>query len=239
MSEKKQMLNIDNLDKNRKRFSFKFTKFISFIINRKPKVVFTEEPLPDEPVIILSNHVARKAPSKFELYYPRDLRMWGTHEMTEGIKEVRKYLVHTYFYRKKHYPKFLAAIVGTLLSPLLNSFYKGARLIPTYDDVRFLTTIKYSLKAFFEGKDIVIFPEDSSNGYFDEIKHIFSGFLSLLDALARKGKDAIVYVTYYIKKKNVFVYSKRFLFSELKKQFETFDNIAEYLRIVMNSLSKI
>lgn len=236
MSKKEKTMNIDNLERNRKRLSFKLVILLSKLITRRPKVKYTAEKLPDEPVLILSNHVARKAPMKFELYYPRDLRMWGTHEMTEGIKEVRKYLVNIYFYKKRHLPKWLAVILGTILSPLLNAAYKGFRLLPTYGDTRLLTTIKRSTNAVFEGKDIVIFPEDSSNGYFDVITKFFHGFITLLESLYRKGKDIPVFVTYFNKKINTFVFSQKFYYSKLKEQFETADNIAEFLRLKMNSL---
>ena len=113
MSEKKTTSNLDNLEKNRKKFSFKLASFINHILVHRPKVKFLGEEFPDEPIILLANHVGKKTPVKIELYYPRDFRMWGTHEMTEGFKAVHKYLTTTYYHQKKHLPKWLAYIVGT------------------------------------------------------------------------------------------------------------------------------
>ena len=236
MSDKKE-LNINNLERNRKRFSFKLAKFINLVMVRRPKVKFLGEEFPDEPILFLANHVGKKVPVKIELYYPRDFRMWGTHEMTEGFKEVHKYLRTTYYHNKFHLPKWFAAIVATLAAPFANMFYKGMRLIPTYPDYRFLTTTKLSINAFVGGKDIVVYPEDSSTGYKDNLEYFFSGFVSFLETMHRRGKDIPVYVSYFQRKKNTFIINDKIMYSSLKEQYGDFDSIAKEIRKIMNSLS--
>ena len=235
----KKQSNYYTLEKNRKRLSFKFATFLVKIIIHKPKYKFTKEEFPDEPIVLLSNHVGKKAPSKIDLYYKRNFIMWGAHEMTEGLGSVQKYLTTTYYHDKHHLPKFFAWIVGTVLSPFVNARYRGMRILPTYRDQNFFLSLKLSVKEFEEGKDIVIFPEDSSEGYKKDIEKFFSGFVSLLEVLLRKGHDTPVFVTYFNKKTNTFVVSEQMRYSELKETYNDKDDIAEALRAKMNSLREI
>ena len=228
-----------NLEKNRKKLSFKIATFLTKIIIHKPKYKFTKEEWPNEPIVLLSNHVGKKAPSKIEIYSKRELMMWGAHEMAEGIGSMHKYLTTTYYHEKKHLPKWLAWIVGTVVCPFVYARYQGMRILPTYRDQNFFLSLKLSIKEFEEGKDIVIFPEDSTEGYNDEIEKFFSGFVSLLEMLLRKGRDAPVFVTYFNKKINTFIVSEMMRFSELKNKYNDRDAIAEALRIKMNGLRGI
>ena len=234
---KYQELTDELVKKNKKRFSYKLAKLINHILNWKPKIKFLGEEFPNEPILFLTNHVGKKAPVKIELYYPRDFRMWGTYEMTEGLKAVHKYLRTTYYHNKHHLPKWFACVVATIAAPFANMFYKGMRLIPTYPDYRFLSTTKMTIKAYEQGKDIVIFPEDSSTGYKDKLEYFFSGFVSFLETMYRRGKDIPVFVSYYAKKKNTFFINNKLMYSEIKAKFGSdFNAIAEGLRDIMNSL---
>ena len=105
-----------NIEKNRKSLSFKIASLLVKVISHKPKVKYLGQEFEDGSFLLLSNHSARKSPTKIELYFKRDLRMWDTHELTEGFKEVHKYLTKIYFHEKKHMPKFWANIV-------FNKFY--------------------------------------------------------------------------------------------------------------------
>ena len=236
MSEKKVINNLDNLEKNRKKFSFKLASLINHILVHRPKIKYLGEEFPNEPILLLANHVGKKTPVKIELYYPRDFRMWGTHEMTEGFKAVYKYLTKTYYHQKKHLPQWFAYIVGTIAAPFANMFYRGMRLIATYTDYRFIGTIKRSIKEFEEGKDIVIYPEDSSNGYKEKLEYLHPGFVSFCEMLYQKGKDVPIFVTYLNKRKNLFVVSEKMYYSELKEKYGSFEEIAEQMRLLLNSL---
>ena len=235
---KKKTSHFDNIERNRKKFSFKFAAFLNHIIIHKPKVKYLgKKEFPNEPIMVLANHVGKKAPVKIELHYPRDFRMWGTYEMTEGFKSAHRYLRTTYYHDKKHMPKWLAFIIASLAAPFANMFYKGMRIIPTYPDARLMNTMRLSVKTYESGKDIVIYPEDSSHGYDDEIKHFFAGFVSLLDFLYNKGHDVPVYVTYLNRKTNTFIVNEQIKYSELKNKYSNNEEIAEAMRILMNSLT--
>ena len=47
MSEVKKPTNLENLERNRKRLSFKFSYFVNWVMNRKPKVKYLGEKFPN------------------------------------------------------------------------------------------------------------------------------------------------------------------------------------------------
>lgn len=225
--------------KARKKFSFKFSKLIVRLIVRKPKYIFLGSEFPkDKPYFFITNHCGKKSPLKIDCYNKSDIRIWGTYEMTMGFKMARKYLIKTYYHEKKHLPYFLAWIVGTIVSPFVNNYYKGMRIIPTYPDVRFVTTLNETKYAVDNNMGIVIFPEDSAKGYKKDIPYFYGGFIVPLERFLKKGKDLDLYVGYLIKKKNTFVIMNPFKFSELKEKYENNEEMTEALRIEMNKLAE-
>ncbi|MGI6072922.1 MAG: hypothetical protein ACOX75_07990 [Lachnospiraceae bacterium] len=191
---------------------------------------------PTEPSIILSNHVGMKGPVKWYLYFKLKHKLWGTHEMTEGFLAVHKYLTATYFHRKKHFSPFMAMFIGTIASPFVNMFYKALDLIPTYRDHRFRKTVRSSFAAIRDGYNIVIFPEDSSDGYHDHLTKFFAGFAVFADNCLKKGVDLPVFTSYFKKEENRFIIDAPILFSQLKKNHGSFYNIAAALCNRTNAL---
>ena len=206
------------------------------ILYPKPKVLFLGEEFNEGPFLFLINHCGTKTPPKIECYFPRDFYMWGTYEMTLGLKKVHKYLTYTFYYKKKKWPRVIAYIVGTIFSPFAYMFYQGMRIIPTYQDSRFMGTIKNTFKVINEGKAVVIYPEDSNEGYKDQIEKFFNGYLTLCELAKRKGIDLPIYVAYYNRKKNKIVIEKPILYSTLINEYNDHDKISEVLRTKMNNL---
>ena len=157
--------------------------------------------------------------------------------MTFGLKGVHHYLVHTFYHQKKKWPIVIAAIVVTILAPFAQMFYQGMRIIPTYRDSRFTSSIKNSIKVINEGKVIVIYPEDSTDGYKDQIEKFFNGYLTLCELSRRKGIDLPIYVGYYNRKKNKMIVDEKMMYSDLLKKYDNDqDKISEELRLRMNAL---
>ena len=83
---------------------------------------------------------------------------------------------------------------------------------------------------------MVIFPEDSSNGYFDNLKHFFAGFVVLCEYCLKRDIDLNIYVSYFVKKDNTYIVGKAVKFSEIKKQFNDRYQIAEHMLKQANQL---
>lgn len=205
------------------------------IIAWKPKFIFLGGEIEDGS-IILSNHVGMKAPVTLEAYFKKKMRFWGTYEMNSGLKSVYKYLSTTYFHDKKHKPKFLAKIIGFIGSPFANGFYKGMNLISTYRDTRFKSTLVESIKTLQENTTLVIFPEDSHDGYHDTLTKFYPGFLMLSEQMFRRGKDTKIYLSYLNKKKHQYVFSKPYMYSELVAEYPDREELCKVLCDKTNEL---
>ncbi|MBO5344429.1 MAG: hypothetical protein J6A51_00840 [Clostridia bacterium] len=205
---------------------------------KKPEFIFLGEK-PTKSSIILSNHEGTDAPMSLEIYCDFPIRMWGTAEMNSGLKRLYAYQTKVYYHEKKHWNLTLARMFCLLASPLTNLFYKGLNLISTYKDGRLKTTIKESLDAIQNGENIVIFPENSEDGYLPELKGFFNGFILLAEQCEKRGIDIPIYVSYFRIKEKVYVFDRPLLFSEIKKQCKTRNEIAAYLVGRCNALGKI
>ena len=219
---------------------FRFVKKILKLFIRKPKVLNANEDGLDENAIYITNHVGASAPLRMELYFPHEFKFWGTYEMVFTYRERWTYLRTTYFHQKKHNNKFVANIKGTLALPFLSGFYRGMQLIPTYPDNRMLKTIKNSTEFLNQGHSIIIFPENSSDGYHDVLTHYFAGFIMLAKSYYKKyGKNVKIYNMYYRKKDNTLLIDKYTTIEEILKDERDMRVIANDFRDRANSLVNI
>ena len=112
-------------------------------------------------------------------------------------------------------------------------------LISTTHDSRFRKTLRESLDALAKGESIVIFPEDSKNGYLPELEGFFQGFIKLAEVAYRKGMDVPIYVTYFKKKELIYVIDAPIRYSELCREGATRDEIAKRLLDRCNELGRM
>ena len=115
--------------------------------------------------------------------------------------------------------------------------YRGMKVIPTFPDARLRKTLHYSMQCLDEGFAISLFPEDSNEGYFDEMKHFFSGFVMLSEQYYKKtGEDLPVFPAYYGRKKKKIVVGKPLYVQDFVKQGLNRNEIAEKFRLEVNKL---
>ena len=189
--------------------------------------------------IIVSNHEGTDAPLSLELYCDQPLRMWGAAEMNSGLISMYRYQTRVYYHEKKHWNIWLARLFCLLACPLTNLFYKGLNLISTYRDVRFRRTLRESLAAMEQGESIVVFPEDSKNGYLPQLEGFFEGFVMLAEVAYRRGIDTPIYVTYFKKKELVYVIDAPVMYSALVAGGATRTEIATRLLNRCNQLGRL
>ena len=219
---------------NRKKW-FNAIKCIMKVRYKRPDFVYLGEK-PTHGAIILSNHEGTDAPMSLEIHADFPIRFWGAYEMNDGLKSLYAYQTKVYYHEKKHWNLFLARIFCLLASPLTNLFYKGLNLISTYKDARLRTTLSQSLSAIKNGDNIVIFPENSEDGYLPQLKGFFAGFVLLCNACEKESIDVPIYVSYYKKKENKYIFDQPILYSKLKEEYKTKEEISKYLLDKCNKL---
>lgn len=225
--------------KKERKLWFRCLKQIMRIRYKRPTFVYLDGKEFQNGAIILSNHEGTDAPLSLEIYCPAPIRMWGASEMNSGLKAMYKYQTQVYYHEKKHWNLLLARLFCLIASPLTNMFYKGLNLISTYNDSRLRTTLRESIEAIQKGEDIVIYPEDSTDGYFEELKAFHKGFILLAETCYSKGIDVPIYVTYLKKKEHIYVIDKPILYSQLKEECGTREKITEKLLNRCNELGQM
>lgn len=224
-----------NLGNKRKPF-FRFVKGILKIFKRKPTVINENDSL-DDGAIYLSNHSAASGPLIHELYFPKATRFWGTYEMCGNLKNQWKYLSNIYYPNKKHLPKWLSKIVATIVAPFTHGFYRGIQILPTYPDSRLRTTLKQSFEELDNNRSIIIFPENSSDGYHDVLKQYYAGFFVLARQYYKHtGKNLKIYNMYYCRKKNTLYIKKATTYLDLVSLGKTDKEIADMMKEQANEM---
>jgi len=222
---------------NRKPW-FRRLKVILRWFIKEPEFVYLGEEM-EEQSFFLSNHVGASVPLAMELYSKLPFRFWGTYEMNSNVIEVYKYLSYTYYHKKKHWNLFASRLFCLIAAPLVWIFYRGLNLISTYPDMRFHQTIKESLNVLKDDQSLVIFPEHSADGYFDELILFHPGFVLMAEKCLKAGMDLPVFLAYYRKPERRFIVDKPMRISELVKIADTREAIAEKLRVRCNELGRM
>jgi len=193
---------------------FEFVKKIMRVFIKKTEFTYIGGEI-TEPTIIISNHASTSAPLAWELYSGVSFRFWGAHEMNEGLVNLYKYQTKVYYHEKKHWNLFLARLFCLIASPLTNMFYKGLNLISTYKDSRLKKTIRESVETLNNGQNVILFPEDSTKGYLDQLEGLHDGFLLLADVCKKRGMDLPIRASYYRKSEKRYVVGEKIMLSEL------------------------
>lgn len=210
----------DNFRANRKKW---WRNYIHFKRKNKKKaskfIYLGKEPV--DGAIVLCNHEGTNCPRMIEWWYPRDYRFWGAYEMNSGMRSMSNYLRNVFYPLKKRWKKFPSQVVGFLGTPITTVIYKGLHLISIYKDMRFKTTIEESIETLKANQSIIIFPEDSTNGYQKVLQGFHPGFVALMQiAYTRHNMDLPIQVMYWHRATNTFVVDENiYMTSELLKKF--------------------
>ena len=230
MAEKKQ--------KPKRKLYFRILKKLMKSRYKKPRFIYLGEEF-ENGALILSNHEGTDSPMSLEIYCDKPLRMWGTGEMNSGLIKLYKYQTRYYYHEKKHWNIHLARLFCLIASPLTWLFYAGFDLISTYKDTRLIKTLRESVASLKSGDNIVIFPEDSTNGYLPELEGFHEGFVLLADVCKKQGLDLPIYVSYFRKSDRTYIFDAPVMYSELYERYKSRAEIAKQLCKRCNELGKM
>jgi hypothetical protein len=194
------------------------------------------ESLPDK-AIIVSVHAAKNGPLAIAVSYPKFAVTWGHHAMLGTYKERFSYLRNVLYIQKMHKNKFVATLKALYEAVFSIFIYRGIKVIGTYTDMRLLTTVRNSMTVLDSGASVIIYPEDSSEGYFDELRSAYPGFAMLASIYYKKhGEDVPVIPAYVSLKKRRFIIGKPRYVHEMELSGMKQDDIAAVLKDDINSL---
>lgn len=219
--------------------SFFFRRLRGFLrkVKRHPKIVDQNAESIKGPAIFIANHSGAAGPMDLSIFFPYPFVPWGAHEMRGNYKMRWKYSYHVFYRQKLKYSKVRSFILATFLAAVNAFLYKNMHLIPTYQDIRFTKSLRDSVAYLEDGIPILIFPEDSTDGYDDQIKKFNGGIVVLADYLYKHRRINIpIYPVYYSKSKGVIEIGKPEYFGRLVARGYTREEIADILRVILNNL---
>jgi hypothetical protein len=222
----------------KRKLYFRVLKKIMKVRYKKPKFIYLGDEI-KQGSVLLSNHEGTDAPMAFEIYHNSKFRMWGASEMNSGLIPLYKYQTRVYYHEKKHWNIHAARAFCLIASPLTNLFYSGLNLISTYHDARIVKTVKESYATLKGGENIIIYPEDSTNGYLPELEGFHEGFVMLCEICKKRGIDLPIRVTYFKRNELLYIIDKPVMYSELSAHGESRADIARALCDRCNELGRM
>lgn len=221
---------------NKHNWFIRLIKKIIRIIRKEPKLVILND-LPDT-AIYYANHSGAAGPLTLSVYFPKILVPWGAYPMTGNYPSRWKYLYYVFYRQKIGYSKVRSFILATLFGIISKILYNGVKLIPTYPDARLRKTVRESIEHLIAKNSLLIFPEDSSSGYKEEIESFHSGIVFLAKQYFKEHKEHIPLVPlYYDKSKQQIITGKPLTLDEFSVNSHR-KEIAEALRKRLNTLSQ-
>lgn len=212
-----------------RRWGMRFISAFLKIFKRKPEFINESGAELETKAIYLFNHAGANGPMSFEMFFPFVYTGWGAYEMFGNYRERWNYLYHVFYRQKMHWGKFKSFFVATVFGVISKSIYRGIGLIPTYHDGRFATSLKTSCKILDTDNPILIFPEDSTEGYIDPPVCFNKGFIALAKLYYKRYKvDLPVYTGYLLAGKNrKMVVGKPIYINQLLLEGKTEDEVCQ------------
>jgi len=202
-----------------------------------PKLIIKTNSLPKS-AIFIANHSGAAGPLTLSIYFPKYLVPWGAYPMTGHYFMRWKYLYFTFYRQKLGYNKFRSIFLATLFGLVSKIIYNGVKLIPTYPDARLKTTIKKSIEHLDVNNSLIIFPEDSNDGYKTEIEAFHSGFVFLAKKYYQEKQSHIPIIPiFYQKESQEIRVGKSYTLADFPKLTNR-KELAEEFRLILNELGE-
>lgn len=157
------------------------------------------EPVGEEPVIFLANHLGAVGPMYMAATFPLkdNVAIWCNEGMMDE-KLIVDYVRHDWWWKpESKLAPLYSATIPYVAKAIVPKVLRSAPTIAVCRDARILTTMRKSLKALREGKHIVIFPE-LPDGFDSHAERLQMGWVNLITMYQRATGKNIKLVPVYI-----------------------------------------
>ena len=215
----------------------RFAKLVMGLFKRRPQVINLSGGDLLQKAIYTGNHCAADGPIIYELCFPLLLTPWGAHQMCGTYRERWNYLYHIYYMQKLKYGKLKSCLKATILGFFSIGTYRGIGLIPTYQDARLVKSLRFSMDILNCGHGLLIFPENSNDGYKEILEEYNCGFVTLSKLYYKlHGEDLPVYNVYFSKRHRKMVIGEPHYLNKMLESGMTENEVA---RFMMDKTNKI
>ena len=211
-----------------------FTSLMKLFLH-KPKFVNQNENFPEDGLMV-GLHMGKWGPFYLSQYLTFKHAVIGAHPMLGSYKECWFYLRDVLYMQKEHKSKFASSLKATFEAVFSKGMYKGMHVIPSYEDMRLLHTIHDASETMDNGLPIIIFPENSDNGYQKVLRECHEGFITIAKFITKKRqKETPIYPFYVHVKRKIIVIGKPYYLSQFEGK--TNEEILNYTRDKVNELN--
>jgi 1-acyl-sn-glycerol-3-phosphate acyltransferase len=154
----------------------------------------------DEPVIMVANHVGSFGPVSVITSLPTPMYPWVSHEVTDASTAARR--IQTEFLEQElHFKPPLSAWLGRVIGRICAALMKDIGAIPVYNQSkRILATIRQSLTLLEQGKNILVFAEDSTKKVNDVLCEFCTGFIHVAKLYYEETRRAVKFLPIAVNK---------------------------------------
>lgn len=145
-----------------------------------------------EPVILVSNHAGTFGPISIITSFPSKLYPWVDHEVTDK-RTVAKRVQAEFLEAELHLKPPLSAYLGRLIGRICVALMHDINAIPVYDKSRKIkSTVDQSVRLLEQGKNILVFPENSQKPINEVLCDFCMGFVHLARLYFEKTRKAVL-----------------------------------------------
>ena len=153
------------------------------------------------PVIMVANHAGSLGPVSVITTVPVKTYPWVTHEVTD-LQTVARRIQAYFLERELHLRPPVSEFLGRAIGRICVGLMKDIGAIPVYPKSRKMaSTFQLSLRLLGEGKNILVFAEDSRRPLNEAICEFGTGFIHLAKLYYRKTRKAIRFIPVAVNKK--------------------------------------
>jgi 1-acyl-sn-glycerol-3-phosphate acyltransferase len=148
----------------------------------------------DEPVIMVANHVGSFGPVSVITSLPIRMYPWVAHEVTD-VRTVAPRIQAEFLEQELHLRPPLSTYLAKVIGRICVALMKDIGAIPVYPKSKKIkNTVQCSLSLLQEGKNILVFAEDSSKKLNEVLCEFCTGFIHVARLYYEKTRKAIQFL---------------------------------------------
>jgi 1-acyl-sn-glycerol-3-phosphate acyltransferase len=154
-----------------------------------------------EPFILVANHAGSFGPVSVITSLPMRLYPWVAYEVTDRTTAAKR-IQAEFFEQELHLKPPLSTYLGKVIGRVCVALMKDINAIPVYaKSKRIMSTVQSSLALLEQGKNILVFAEDSTRKINDVLGEFRTGFVYLAHQYYEKTKKAVQFLPVAVNKK--------------------------------------
>ena len=155
----------------------------------------------DEPVIMVANHAGAFGPVSVITSMPMEMYPWVAHEVTD-LKTVAPRIQAEFLEQELHLRPPLSTYLAKVIGRICVALMKDIGAIPVYQQSKQIkATVMRSLSLLEQGKNILVFAEDSTKKINDVLCEFCTGFIHIAKLYYERTRKAVQFLPVAVNRK--------------------------------------